>query len=131
MPCVPPMMPIEKCSARAWRNAPLLEPRRREEAREHVAHDVLGHAGLLRPREEIVEVGALALAIERRQVLVGLHARDLADEAHARGEQADQILSVFGELLADRREVGRRRKLGRHRGLLYATSSGISPGPLL
>jgi hypothetical protein len=71
-------------------------------------------------REEIVEVGALALPVERREVLLGLHARHLTNEAHAVGEQADQLLIGFRELFSNGDEL--RRRLGRHRRLLYATA---------
>ena len=108
---------------------PLLEARCREQAREDVANDVVGHAGLLGAREEIVEVSALALAVERRQILLGLHARHLTNEAHAIREQADELLIGLRELFSNGDEL--RRRLGRHRRLLYASARDFaSSGPV-
>ena len=68
----------------------------REEARVHVANDVLrGYVGRLGAREQVVHVRTLALAVEGGQVLLGLHARDLADQAHAGGKEPDEVLIRF------------------------------------
>ena len=53
----------------------------------------------------------LPLAVERGQLLVGFHERHLTDEAHACGEQVDQVFVGCGMLLADGGAKTRGRRL--------------------
>src|SRR6185503_14492656 len=72
---------------------------------EDVAHEIVRDAGVAAARDEIVEVRALALAIERGELRIGLHARDLADYAHALGEEIDDLGVFSRELVAKRDEL--------------------------